>query len=81
MPALESWGEAFEGRKNWRKRSRERKRGGEGLEGEDFPGNFGKPPDRQIRQGPPSPKTRDRHPFGGDPDLPPPTLLTPICVV
>jgi len=35
-----------------------------GLEGEDFPGKFGKPPDRQIRQGTPSPKTRDRHPFG-----------------
>ena len=29
-------------------------KGGEGLEGEDFPGKFGKPPDRQIRQGPPS---------------------------
>jgi len=54
------------------------KRGGEGLEGEDFPGKFGKPPDRQIRQGHPSPKTRDRHPFGGD-HLPPPSpLLTPI---
>jgi len=52
----------------------------EGLEGEDFPGKFGKPPDRQIRQGPLSPKTRDRHPFGGD-HLPPPSpLLTPICV-
>ena len=56
------------------------KREGEGLEGEDFPGKFGKPPDRQIRQGPPSPKTKDRHPFGGD-HLPPPSpLLTPICV-
>jgi len=31
-------------------------RGEEGLEGEDFPGKFGKPPDRQIRQGPPSQK-------------------------
>ena len=41
------------------------RRGKEGLAGEDFPGKFGKPPDRQIRQGPPSPKTRDRHPFGG----------------
>jgi len=51
------------------------KRGKEGLEGEDFPGKFGKPPDRQIRQGPPSPKTRDRHPFGGDHlPLPPPCL-------
>jgi len=56
------------------------KRVGEELEGEDFPGKFGKPPDRQIRQGPPSPKTRDRHPFGGD-HLPPPSpLLTPIRV-
>jgi len=51
-------------------------KGWEGLEGEDFPGKFGKPPDRQIRQGPPSPKTRDRHPFGGD-HLPPPS---PPCL-
>jgi len=29
-PALESWREAFEGRKNWRKGSRRRKRGGRG---------------------------------------------------
>jgi len=58
---------------------KEVKRGKEGLEGEDFPGKFGKPPDRQIRQGPLSPKIRDRHPFGGD-HLPPPSpLLTPIC--
>jgi len=70
---VEELEERIEGRK---KGGRE----GEGLEGEDFPGKFGKPPDRQIRQGPPSPKTRDRHPFGGD-HLPPPSpLLTPICV-
>ena len=43
--------------------------GKEGLEGEDFPGNFGKPPDRQIRQGPPSQK----FPFWRD-STPPPNL-------
>jgi len=66
-------GKGEEGKKGWKRRK-------EGLEGEDFPGKFGKPPDRQIRQEPPSPKTRDRHPFGGD-HLPPPSpLLTPIWV-
>ena len=66
-------GKGRRGEKEWGK-------GVEGLEGEDFPGKFGKPPDRQIRQGPLSPKSRDRHPFGGD-HLPPPSpLLTPICV-
>ena len=29
-------------------------KGGKELEGEDFPGKFGKPPDRQTRQGPSS---------------------------
>ena len=57
-------------------RGRKKSSGGEkGQRGEDFPGKFGKPPDRQIRQGPTSPKTRDHHPFGGDHlPLPPPCL-------
>jgi len=54
--------------------------GTKGLRGKIFRENFGKPPDRQIRQGPYSPKTRDRHPFGGD-HLPPSSpLLTPTCM-
>jgi len=38
---------------------------GKGLRGEDFPGKFGKPPDHQIRQGPPSPKTKRPPPVRG----------------
>ena len=71
-------GERIEGRVKGGEKGE--KEGGVRLEREDFPGKFRETPDRQIRQGPPSPKTRDRHPFGGD-HLPPPSpLLTPICV-
>ena len=54
--------------------------GWEGLEGEDSPGKFGKPLDRQMRQGPSSPKTRVPPPIRGRSPTPPSPLLTPICV-
>ena len=41
------------------------KKGGKELEGEDFPGKFGKPPDRQMRQGPLSQKGANLTPFRG----------------
>ena len=50
------------------------------AEGEDFPGKFGKPPDRLIRQGPPSPKLRVPPPIRGRSPTPPSPLLTPICM-
>ena len=64
-PDLERWREGFDDGKNWKKGSRGRKRRGKGLRGKIFRESFGKPPDRQIRQGPPSPKTRVPPPVRG----------------
>jgi len=56
-------------------------RGEEGLEGEDFPGKFGKPLDRQIRQGPPSPKPETATRSGAITyPLPPPCLRPYVWV-
>ena len=84
-PDLESCGAGFKGVRGLKGRCEEEKkewkRVGKGLRGKIFRESFGKPPDRQIRQGPPSQKAETATHSGAITYPLPPPCLRPYVLV